>query len=151
MARIPPILKKKKPWLLRLFLFFYKHKYGKLSEPIILWSHTPTVFFNFLLMNQSLNRKDSPLNPILRALITVRISQINQCAFCVDMNSFLLLERGGSREKLEAITNFQHSSLFSEKEKVAIEYAEVMTSSHVSNELFDRLKAHYDDDAIIEL
>lgn len=141
------------PWYLRVLFYFQKRKYGAVLEPVLLWGRTPRVFLGFLFMQKALNRKKSPLDPALRALVTVKVSQINQCSFCVDMNSALLLQRGGSEEKIHALFQFQQSSLFSEGEKTILDYAEAMTRStgKVSDELFQRLQKHYSEDAIVEL
>jgi AhpD family alkylhydroperoxidase len=141
------------PWYFRWLLYRQKKKYGAAPEPLLLWGRIPRVFLGFILMQKALNRKKSPLHPILRALITVKVSQINQCSFCIDMNSALFLQRGGSENKMAALSRFQESSEFTESEKVALEYAEVITqaSRRVSDELFQRLKKHFSEDALIEL
>jgi alkylhydroperoxidase family enzyme len=61
---------------------------------------------------------------------------------------------GVSTEKLKALLgDFGKSPLFSDAEKVALEYADAMTDTHrdVDDELFARLRGHYDDDTIAEL
>lgn len=61
--------------------------------------------------------------------------------------------RAVTKDEIRAVSNFRNSELFSEREKVAIEYAEEMTNApvEVSNDLFERLKKHFDDEQIIEL
>lgn len=153
MSRIAPKLNSTYTWYLKLLFYLQKKKYGALLEPVLLWGRTPRVFLGFLAMQKALNRKRSPLHPQLRALITIRVSQINQCPFCIDMNSSLLLQRGGSEEKILNLSLFRQSSCFTEPEKTALEYAEVVTqsSNNVNDELFQRLKTHFEEDAIIEL
>jgi alkylhydroperoxidase family enzyme len=58
-----------------------------------------------------------------------------------------------SREKIEALAEYATSPLYSEAERVALEYADCMTMTdrEVTDELFVRLRALYDDDAIVEL
>ena len=60
---------------------------------------------------------------------------------------------GVSTEKLEALNDYAKSPLFSDAEKVALEYADAMTERRrdVDDELFARLQGHYDDDTIAEL
>ena len=60
---------------------------------------------------------------------------------------------GVSTEKLEALNDYAKSPLFSDAEKVALEYADAMTETRrdVSNELFARMQRHYDDDTVAEL
>jgi alkylhydroperoxidase family enzyme len=58
-----------------------------------------------------------------------------------------------SNEKIEALPEYATSALYSEAERVALEYADSMsiTGREVSDELFARLREFYDDDAIVEL
>ena len=60
---------------------------------------------------------------------------------------------GISTEKLEALNDYTKSSLFTDAEKVALEYADAITDTHrdVDDELFARVQGHYDDDTIAEL
>ena len=60
---------------------------------------------------------------------------------------------GVSTEKIEALHDYAESPLFSDAEKVALEYADAMTETRrdVSNELFARMRRNYDDDTIAEL
>ena len=101
----------------------------------------------------ALNRRSSPLSPALRALVTVRISQINHCAFCVDINSATLAKRGVRMDKIMALSAWRDSPLFDPEEQLALEYAEAMTITvpGVSDDLRSRLKEHWNDDAIVEL
>jgi alkylhydroperoxidase family enzyme len=60
---------------------------------------------------------------------------------------------GVSTEKIEALDEYGNSPLFSDAEKVALEYADAMTDTRrdVDDDLFMRLQRHYDDDTIAEL
>lgn len=100
-----------------------------------------------------IDRKSSPLKPALRALVTVRVSQINWCPFCIDLNSASLLKRGASPEKIAALDNLRESNLFDGAERVSLDYAEAVTRSdrQVDDALIARLRKHFDDDAIVEL
>jgi AhpD family alkylhydroperoxidase len=100
-----------------------------------------------------LDRRSSPLDPVLRSLVTVRISQMNWCQFCVDINSATLAKRSGSQAKVEALESWRESNQFDAKEKAALEYAEAMTDStrRVTDEMVIRLREFFEDDAIVEL
>jgi len=113
----------------------------------------PAAFLAMSAMYRALDRKRSPIDPALRSLLQVRISQINGCEFCVDLNSFLGLERGAARDKLRALPQFEDSALFNEREKAALDYAETATRSdrRVDESLIARLRRHFDDQAIVEL
>src|SRR5438132_4376350 len=100
-----------------------------------------------------IDRKHSPLHPGLRSLFTVRVSHLNGCRFGVDINSATLLKRGVPVGKVEALDVWQQCALFSDRERVALEYAEGVTlrSDAIDERLMERLKRHFDDDAIVEL
>ena len=60
---------------------------------------------------------------------------------------------GVSTEKIEALHDYAKSPLFTDAERVALEYADAMTETRrdVDDELFARLQGHYDDDTIAEM
>jgi len=62
-------------------------------------------------------------------------------------------ELGLTDEKIEALAEYASSPLYNEEERTALEYADAMTITgrEVTDELFERLRRHYDDDAVIEL
>lgn len=141
------------PWYLRPFFWNQRRKYGSVLDAALLWARSPKLFLGVALLYGMIDRKSSPLSPALRSLITVRISQINDCPFCVDLNSATLLDRGASFERIDALQTWWDSSLFDVEERVCLEYAEAMTISGrgVSDELSARLRERFDDDAIVEL
>lgn len=141
------------PWILRPFFWNQKRKYGAILQPSLLWARVPKLFGAVAVLYGVLDRRSSPLSPVLRSLVTVRVSQINWCRFCVDINSATLAKRAGSMEKVEDLAKWKQSDRFDAKEKVALEYTEAVTYSdrHVTDELMERLKAFFDDDAIVEL
>lgn len=141
------------PWYVRLIFRLQRRKYGRELEPARLWGRTPRVFLAMSAMYGALERRSSPIEPALRSLIQVRVSQLNSCPFCTDINSASGLKRGATRERLGELAHFHDSALFTDKEKVALAYAEAMTDSyqHSDSAPIGRLRRHFSDDAIIEL
>ena len=141
------------PWYVRLFFWNQKRRYGSMLEPARLWGRTPKVFVALALLYGAIDRRSSPLEPALRSLVTVRVSQINWCAFCVDINSANVLKRGVDQAKLDRLAEFESSELFTEREKSTLAFAEAVTYSNQkpTAEHFTELRRHFDDDAIIEL
>ena len=141
------------PWYLRLMFRLQRRRYGRELEPVRLWARMPGAFLAMSAMYRALDRKSSRIEPALRSLVQVRVSQINECVFCVDLNSFLGLGRGIVEEKLRALPQFKDSTLFSEREKAALAYTEAATRSdlRVDTALVARLRQHFDDQAIVEL
>jgi len=141
------------PWYLRPFFWNQRRKYGRVLDAALLWARSPRLFLGLAALYGAVERKRSPLEPALRSLLTVRVSQINHCRFCVDINSATVLRRGVAQDKLLALEDWRESDLFEERERIALEYAEAVTFSEreVDDELMTKVRAHFDDDAVIEL
>jgi len=141
------------PWYIRLLFWLQRRRYGRELEPTRLWGRTPRAFLAMAAMYAALDRRSSPLPPALRSLVQVRVSQINWCPFCIDLNSATCLKRNVSEEKLLALPQFAQSALFDESEKAALQYAETMTDSnrHSDPALIAKLQQYFSDDAIIEI
>lgn len=141
------------PWWIRLIFSAQIKKYGQTLESAKIWARSPRLFLGVSLLFMGLERKRSPINAELRALITVYVSQINHCSFCVDLNSARALEFGSSKEKINHLHNFKTSTHFSEEEKLALELADCITRTEgkVSTDLWTQIKQHYSQDAIVDL
>ena len=151
--RIAPKLEADYPWYLRPFFWNQRRKYGAVLDSALIWARAPKLFLGVAFLYGMIDRKSSPIDPILRSLITVRVSQINWCRFCVDLNTATLLQRGASSAKVEALEDWRQSELFDAQERAALDYAEAMTAStrQVEDVIVERLKSHFDVDAIVEL
>ena len=141
------------PWYVRLFFWNQRRKYGAVLEPARLWGRSPKVFATLASLYGAFDRGSSPLEPALRTLVTVRVSQINWCSFCVDINAATALKRGITDEKLAMLVDYPTSDLYSNKERAALAYTEAVTRSDQQPTAthFEMLRRYFDDDAIIEL
>ena len=81
----------------------------------------------------------------------MRVSQINHCAFCVDINSATLQRRGVSYDKIYALGDWRNSQFDSPEARLALEYAEAMILKQIDDQLRARLKARWNEDTIAEL
>lgn len=140
-------------WYLRPFFWNQRRKYGAVLDAALVWARAPKLFLGVAMLYGMIDRRSSPIDAVLRSLVTVRVSQINSCSFCVDLNSATLMKRGVSFEKVCALSDWRHSQLFDDRECLVLEYAEVVTRTGevVSDDLFTRLKTHFDDDSLVEL
>jgi AhpD family alkylhydroperoxidase len=141
------------PWYLRPFFRHQERKYGQVLKPALLWGRVPKLFVAIAALYGVVDRRGSPLDPVLRSLVTVRVSQLNGCRFCVDINSATLAARAGSMAKVAALEAWRESDLFDAREKAALEYAEAMTDSsrRVTDRMVERLRNFFDEEAIVEL
>lgn len=141
------------PWLFRLLFQAQRRKYGQVLQSALVWARQPRLFFGLSVLYGAIDRKSSPIDPALRSLVTVRVSQLNDCAFCVDLNSALLLERSGDMEKVQTLASWRDSTSFNDRERAALDYTEAMTLSNreVDDAIFAALRPHFSEDAIVEL
>jgi AhpD family alkylhydroperoxidase len=140
-------------WYLRPFFWLQRRRYGAPLVPALVWARVPALYFALAGFYAALDRRRSPLAPTLRSLVQTRVSQVNQCEFCVDLNAAVAAERGGSMAKALAVAEWHASDLFNVRERLALEYAEVITQTgrQVSEDLIARLREHFDENALIEL
>ncbi len=74
------------------------------------------------------------IDPKIKALIEIRVSQINGCAYCVDLHTTEARKLGEDQQKLDCLSVWKESSLFSSHEMAALNWAECVTNiSLVSN------------------
>ena len=140
-------------WLLRPLHWWQKRQFGQVLEPTALWSYRPAALLAFLWMFTRLRGRRSPLPPGLRALVGLRVSQVTGCAFCIDLNAHLLEAAAVPEEKALNLAEWPAATVFSEPERLALEYAEAMSATPplVEDALFERLRQHFTPEAIVEL
>jgi AhpD family alkylhydroperoxidase len=150
---IKPRLYRDYPWYVRFLFWIQKQKYGAALYSSQLWARSPRVFIGLSVLYGAFDRARSPLSPILRSLVILRVSQLNVCAFCIDLNASLLIKKGIDNSKLQDLNNWRKSSAFDEAEKSALEYAEIITLRNESpdDQLKNRLTKNFTDDEMVEL
>lgn len=143
----------KYPWWLKLFFWKQKRKYGQLLTPALIWGRSPTLFATVALLYGAIDRKSSPIEPDLRSLVTVRVSQINWCPFCVDINSHTYNQRTGSLDKINALKSWKESDLYTDREKAVLAYTDAVTytDQKVTDAIMENLRRYFNEDEIVEL
>jgi AhpD family alkylhydroperoxidase len=90
----------------------------------------------------------------LRNLIRVRASQINGCAFCIDMHWKDARASGESENRLYSLDAWRESPLYSERERAALELCEsvtLITDGHVPDQVWERARAAFDEEELAQL
>ena len=141
------------PWWLKPFFWSQRRRYGEVLKPGLLWARVPRLFAAVALLYGVLDRRRSPIDPVLRSLVTVRVSQINHCAFCIDINGATLVRRAGSEDKVAALALWRQSPLFDTRERAVLEYTEAMTFSdrEVDAAMVAALRPFFDPEGLVEL
>lgn len=140
-------------WYLKPFFWAQKKKYGKALDSAYVWAKNPKLFFGVSLLFGFLDRKKSPLPARLRSLVIVQVSHINGCPFCIDLNSSVLIKRAGNEAILDELKNWQSSTVITDSEKAALDYAQKITdtSQDADDTCFSHLQKYFNEKQIIEL
>ena len=95
------------------------------------------------------------LEPGLVELVLMRVSQINGCAFCLDMHSKDARAAGETEQRLYLLPAWRETRLYSERECIALAFAEELTElaspDAVSDALYERARQHFDEAALVDL
>lgn len=91
----------------------------------------------------------------LRALIELRVSQINGCAYCVDLHTHEARALGETKPRLDGLATWHESSFFDDREKAALAWAESLTfiprTHHADEAEYTMLLRHFSDTEVVEL
>lgn len=98
--------------------------------------------------------KKSSIEQELLHLIKFRVSQINGCAYCLDMHSKDLRAIGETEQRLYLLDAWQESPFYTERERAALAWAEAVTliaEEHVPNEVYQETRKHFSEEELIDL
>ena len=126
--------------------------HGDGIEPIAIWAHQPKMMSGMGKF-QGAVRKGNTVDERLKYLVELRGAQMIGCEYCVDLGSQICRNSGFSDAELLALPRYRHSDLFTEREKVALDYtgAVMRTPVAVTDELFARMKEHFTDAQLVEI
>ena len=125
---------------------------GSGLEPVELWAHQPKMMMAMGKFNQAI-RKGETVDERIKNLVELKGAQMIGCEFCVDLGSQICRNSGFSDEELLALPRYRQSELFTEREKVALDYAVAVmrTPVEVTDDLFARVKEHFTDKQLVEI
>lgn len=96
----------------------------------------------------------SSLDPALKELVRVRTSQLNGCAYCIDLHTTAARSAGESERRLTLLPVWRETTLFSAREAAALEWTESLThvaSTHVPDEVWSRVQPHFSAVEMVDL
>jgi len=97
---------------------------------------------------------ESAIEHSLLELVKMRASQINGCAFCLDMHSRDAIKAGESAQRLFLLDAWREVSLYTERERAALEWTEALTKitdGHVPDEVFEAVRPHFSEAELVDL
>ena len=96
----------------------------------------------------------SPIEKSLLDLVYFRVSQINGCAFCLDMHAKDLRANGESEQRLYVLDAWREAPFYTEKERAALAWAEALTkltSGTVPDEIYTDARNHFSETELVDL
>jgi alkylhydroperoxidase family enzyme len=120
--------------------------------PVEVWAHQPKLLSGMGKFQQAV-RKAHTVDEQLKNLVELKGAQMIGCEFCVDLGSQICRNSGFPDEELLALPRYRQRDLFTEREKLALDYtvAVMRTPVEVTDELFARVKEHFSDEQLVEI
>jgi len=115
---------------------------------------TSPAAYNAMLSLEMFIRKSSKLEPCLIELVKMRASQINGCAFCLDMHAKDARAEGESEQRLYALPAWQEAPFYTDRERAALAWTEAITQvtqGHVPDEVYEAAKERFTDEELVNL
>jgi len=103
-------------------------------------------------LQQVVNRNG--LDPRLLDLVKLRVSQINRCAFCIDLHVRDALQRGEKAERLHLLPAWEEVALYSDRERAALRWAEALTrlaEATVSDAVYAEARTQFTEAELLDL
>jgi AhpD family alkylhydroperoxidase len=131
---------------------YMRRQFGQPVTMMDVTAHSPAIYGGYLAFEAGLQQAKS-VDSHLSKLGEVKAASLTGCPFCLDIGSAILAKLGVPERQLRELHMHRESDAFSELEKLVLDYAEAMSETPVvvSDELFARLREHFDDQQIVEL
>ncbi|SIT52040.1 conserved hypothetical protein [Paraburkholderia piptadeniae] len=123
-----------------------------MTQRINYMQQSPELFKKFLDFTNQL--KDCAIEGSIRDLVSIRASQINGCAFCVDMHIKEARIHGERELRLHHVAIWRESTLFAPRERAALEWTEALTklSEHgVPDDIYERVRTQFSEKELSDL
>ncbi len=160
MARIAGVSSRDAGLGVKLVFFFTRRSIARLTgrepermiEPLEMYAQVPGLLRGYGGLEQA-TAKLHRLDKRLKALAELKAATLTNCEYCIDLGSRIARRWGLSDEELLALPGYRASGLFTDLEKLVLDYAVGMsrTPVAVSDALFAKLREHFDDAQLVEL
>ena len=100
------------------------------------------------------NEAGAGIEKRLYELVKIRASQINGCAYCIDMHTKDARRAGETEQRIYALNAWRETPFFSDRERAALEWTEAVTrvaDTHVPDEIYKQVTAQFDEQEIVAL
>jgi AhpD family alkylhydroperoxidase len=94
------------------------------------------------------------LEPSLLELVKLRASQINGCAYCIDMHTQDARLRGETEQRLYALSAWEETPFYTERERAALAWTEAVTEiarTHIRDDVYETVRQHFSEKELVDL
>lgn len=94
------------------------------------------------------------IDPMLRALVELRVSQINGCAYCVDLHTRELRKLGEKAQRIDCLVVWREVGFYDQRERAALAWAEALTrveQTQAPDDVYEAMRAQFDERAAVDL
>ncbi|WP_341678445.1 carboxymuconolactone decarboxylase family protein [Niveibacterium sp. SC-1] len=112
----------------------------------------PAAFRAQLALQEYVNA--SGIEPALLKLVKMRASQINGCAFCLDMNGREAMNQGETALRIILLDAWREAPIYTERERAALAWTEALTSlheGHVPDAVYEEARAQFGESELVDL
>ena len=98
--------------------------------------------------------KSTSIEPRLHALVELRVSQINGCGYCIDLHSQQARSAGEVQQRLDCLPAWRETSLYDERERAALAWAEAVTlvsETGVPDDVYEEVRRHFSEKDLVDL
>ncbi len=123
-----------------------------MTQRIVYKDASPEAFKALLHTEMQVHK--SGLEESLVELVKMRASQINGCAYCLDMHSKDARAQGETEQRLYLLNAWREAPFYSDRERAALAWTEAVTciaDAEISDELYAEVRQHFDEKAIVDL
>jgi AhpD family alkylhydroperoxidase len=152
MSRLPGVPPSEADLLVRAAYAYTRRQYGKVVEPLAVSAHHRPTMIGMGAFELALERSRR-VPDRLKVFGELKAALMAGCEFCLDIGSWIARGHGITEAELREFGNYRDSDLFSELDRLVIDYAAGMSSTPVavSDELVAGLREHLDDAQLVEL
>lgn len=118
---------------------------------IALHTTTPDIYRAFAVFSQA---AEDQLDPVIGQLVKIRASQLNGCAFCIDMHTHDALAAGEREQRLYTLSAWRGTPFFTDRERAALAITEAVTfiaSERVSDNVYEAAARQFDETELAHL
>ncbi|RKF33418.1 carboxymuconolactone decarboxylase family protein [Paraburkholderia fungorum] len=123
-----------------------------MEQRLDFYKASPAAIKTLLGVEDRINK--SALEKSLTELVRLRASQINGCAFCVDMHTTDARKGGESERRLATVVVWRETPFFTDRERAALEWTEALTlvsQEHVPDAVWQAVRPHFSDEELVDL